>query len=100
MAVFPPVPLTHMMMVFHGPCPQLAIVTMCDHSTRVRVGGTRQAPSSRILGLLFGTQDGLDAVITDAIELQYEVKSKPHLGAPPIAGSVPSHLPPLVCVVQ
>jgi len=48
---------------------------MCDHCTRVKVGGTRQAATSRILGWLFGTQDGLEAVITDAIELQYEVRT-------------------------
>lgn len=49
---------------------QLAIVTICDHCTRVKVGGSKQAADSRILGLLFGVQDGLQASIMDAIELQ------------------------------
>lgn len=30
-------------------------------------------PDSRILGILFGVQDGLRVSITDAFELQYEV---------------------------
>jgi hypothetical protein len=49
---------------------QLAIVTISDHCTRVKVGGSRQHPDSRILGLLFGYQDGLEVSITDATELQ------------------------------
>eukprot|EP00952_Eustigmatos_sp_NYUAD-ZCMA_P002564 11237-Eustigmatos_ZCMA.PRE.1 len=49
---------------------QLAIVTMCDHCTRVKVGGSRQDPDSRILGLLLGYQDGLQVSITDAVELR------------------------------
>ncbi len=50
----------------------LAIVTICDHCTRVKVGGSQQAADSRILGILFGVQDGLQVSITDAFELQYE----------------------------
>lgn len=37
------------------------------------MGGSQQAPDSRILGILFGVQDGLRVSITDAFELQYEV---------------------------
>jgi len=51
----------------------LAIVTICDHCTRVKVGGSLLHPTSRILGILFGVQDGLQVSITDAFELQYEL---------------------------
>jgi hypothetical protein len=33
-------------------------VTICDHCTRVKVGGSQQPADSRILGILFGVQDG------------------------------------------
>lgn len=58
-------------------------MTICDHCTRVKVGGSQQAPDSRILGILFGVQDGLRVSITDAFELQYEVGADGALSIPP-----------------
>lgn len=51
----------------------LALVTICDHCTRVKVGGSLLPVTSRILGILFGVQNGLQVSITDAFELQYEI---------------------------
>jgi hypothetical protein len=70
---------------------QLAIVTVCDHCTRVKVGGSRQDPASRILGLLLGFQEGLDVSITDAVEMQVRgiLKLKLKLGLKLGGGLIP-----------
>ncbi|CAN0222104.1 unnamed protein product, partial [Phaeothamnion confervicola] len=50
----------------------LAIISISDHYTRVSVGGSHLPASSRIFGLLFGVQEGLDVSIYDAVEVGYD----------------------------
>jgi COP9 signalosome complex subunit 6 len=57
--------------VFHAQ--QLAIITMSDHYTRVSTGGGVPSPESKILGILFGVQEGLQVSIFDATEVSYTV---------------------------
>jgi COP9 signalosome complex subunit 6 len=55
----------------------LAISSICDHSTKVLFGGTKQAKSSPALGLLFGFQDKETVVeICDAIDLPNALSSE------------------------
>jgi COP9 signalosome complex subunit 6 len=51
----------------------LCIITISDQYTRVSTGGGVQPSDSKILGLLFGKQEGLDVIIFDAVEVSYEV---------------------------
>lgn len=51
----------------------LAIASICDHYTRVNMGGTKFRPDDPVLGFLFGVQNGLDVSIIDATEAVYEV---------------------------
>lgn len=51
----------------------LAIVAISDHYTRIQMGGSIYPPNSKVLGLLWGKQQGLEFVITDAVELLYEI---------------------------
>ncbi|CAM9586202.1 unnamed protein product, partial [Choristocarpus tenellus] len=44
-----------------------------DHYTRVSAGGGTQGAGERIIGLLFGMQDGLDVSIFDAVEVECTV---------------------------
>ncbi len=37
------------------------------------MGGGQQAPDAKIVGLLMGTEDGLDVSIYDAVEVVYDV---------------------------
>lgn len=53
----------------------LVITTVCDHHTRVIMGGTPLAVDSPVVGLLFGVQENLAASIYDATEAIYEVHS-------------------------
>lgn len=50
----------------------LAISSVCDHNTRVIVGGTKLLNSAPVIGLLFGIQSGLDISIIDATDAIYE----------------------------
>ena len=50
----------------------LAIANICDHYTRVRVGGSKLATSAPVIGLLFGVQNGLAIEVMDASEAVYE----------------------------
>ena len=49
----------------------LAIVAISDHFTRIQMGGSTHPPNSKVLGILWGKQQGLEVVITDAVELLY-----------------------------
>lgn len=49
--------------------PQLTVITISDHHTRVSTGGGAQAAGGRVIGLLFGSQNGLDVSIYDAMEV-------------------------------
>lgn len=52
----------------------LAIANICDHYTRVRVGGSRLISSAPVIGLLFGVQNGLTIEVMDASEAVYEIR--------------------------
>eukprot|EP01036_Dinobryon_divergens_P016469 gene16469-22337_t len=52
----------------------LAIASICDHYTRVSVGGSKLPKDCPVVGLLFGVQDGQDISIFDGTEAIYEVK--------------------------
>lgn len=52
---------------------QLAIITMSDHYTRVSTGGGVPAADAKILGVLFGEQNGPDVSVYDASEVGYEL---------------------------
>lgn len=53
-----------------APCaPQLTVITISDHHTRVSTGGGAQEAGGRVIGLLFGSQNGLDVSIYDAMEV-------------------------------
>jgi len=49
----------------------LAIVGIADHFTRVKQGGSPQAPTQPAVGLLMGTRRGLQSNILDAADLSY-----------------------------
>jgi hypothetical protein len=53
----------------------LAIASICDHYTRVSMGGTILKPSDPVVGLLFGTQSGLTVEIIDATDAIYTVSA-------------------------
>lgn len=48
---------------------QLTVITISDHHTRVSTGGGAQEAGGRVIGLLFGSQNGLDVSIYDAMEV-------------------------------
>ncbi|CAN0313146.1 unnamed protein product, partial [Laminaria digitata] len=48
---------------------QLTVITISDHHTRVSTGGGAQEAGGRVIGLLFGSQNGLDVSIFDAMEV-------------------------------
>lgn len=45
------------------------MITISDHHTRVSTGGGAQEAGGRVIGLLFGSQNGLDVSIFDAMEV-------------------------------
>jgi len=49
----------------------LAIVSISDHHTRVQMGGAVAPKDSKIVGALFGRQNGLEVHIYDCLELIY-----------------------------
>lgn len=49
----------------------LAIIAMSDHYTTIEAGGSVSPPGSKVLGLLWGRQQGLEVSIMDAVELGY-----------------------------
>jgi len=51
----------------------LAISSVCDHHTRVMLGGSRISSTSPVIGLLFGIQNGLEISIVDASDALYDV---------------------------
>ena len=53
----------------------LSIASICDHYTRVNSGGSRLKKNDPVVGLLFGTQNGLNVDIIDASDAIYEVSS-------------------------
>ena len=52
----------------------LAIANICDHYTRVRVGGSKLINDAPVIGLLFGVQNGLTIEVMDASEAVYDVR--------------------------
>lgn len=52
----------------------LCIATICDHFTRVSVGGSRLPRDSPVVGLLFGVQTDLEISIHDASDANYTVE--------------------------
>ncbi|CAN0596959.1 unnamed protein product, partial [Ectocarpus sp. 12 AP-2014] len=48
---------------------QLTVITISDHHTRVSMGGGAQEAGGRVIGLLFGSQNGRDVSIYDAMEV-------------------------------
>lgn len=54
----------------------LAIATICDHHTRVSVGGTQLGSNDPVIGLLLGFQSGLDVHIIDGTDAVYEIDEK------------------------
>eukprot|EP01084_Bolivina_argentea_P157143 273848_1 len=51
----------------------LCIISISDHYMRVSMGGGKQSSDAKIVGLLMGTEDGLDISIYDAVEVVYDV---------------------------
>jgi len=51
----------------------LAISSICDHYTRVMLGGSTISSTAPVIGLLFGIQSGLDISIIDASDALYNV---------------------------
>ncbi|CAN0390408.1 unnamed protein product [Ectocarpus sp. 12 AP-2014] len=47
----------------------LTVITISDHHTRVSTGGGAQEAGGRVIGLLFGSQNGRDVSIYDAMEV-------------------------------
>lgn len=54
----------------------LAIVAVSDHSTGIQTGASTKPPGSKVLGILWGKQQGLQVAITDAVELAYELDAQ------------------------
>lgn len=54
----------------------LAIASICDHYTRVAMGGSILKKNDPVVGLLFGTQEGLNVDIIDATDAIYTVGSQ------------------------
>jgi len=62
----------------------LAIASICDHFTRISVGGSKLARDTPAVGLLFGVQNGLEVSIidaTDAIFTTWRLQVKTSMGA-------------------
>jgi hypothetical protein len=53
----------------------LAITFICDHFTRMRLGGSHLPKDSPVIGLLFGTMDGSVVEVADATEAIYTMQS-------------------------
>ena len=51
---------------------QLAITCVCDHYTRVQVGGSKEPTSVAVVGMLFGKRDEDGVTIVDATDAVYE----------------------------
>ncbi len=51
----------------------LCIISISDHYMRASMGGGKQTPDAKIVGLLMGTEDGMDISIFDAVEVVYDV---------------------------
>ena len=45
---------------------------MCDHYTRLSLGGSILPPNAPVIGLLFGTRDGVNTSLHDATEAVYQ----------------------------
>jgi hypothetical protein len=54
----------------------LAIASICDHYTRVAMGGSIFKKNDPVVGLLFGTQEGLTVDIIDATDAIYNVDAQ------------------------
>ena len=52
----------------------LAITSICDHHTRVKMGCSLLGNDDAVVGLLFGVQHGLDVQVIDGTDAIYEVK--------------------------
>ena len=51
----------------------LSITSICDHFTRVQMGGSQLKKNDPVVGLIFGVQNGLDVEIMDATDAVYDV---------------------------
>jgi hypothetical protein len=49
----------------------LAISSICDHYTRVKLGGSLLPKESQVIGLVFGTRSGGKFIIFDAVEVSF-----------------------------
>jgi len=50
----------------------LVITSVCDHYTRLSLGGSILPPNAPVIGLLFGTRDGVNTSLHDATEAVYQ----------------------------
>ena len=69
-----PSPYTRIYILLYIFCyifPQLAIIGISDHFTRMQTGGSVLPPSSPTIGLLYGYQSGFVISIIDAEEVEY-----------------------------
>ncbi len=55
---------------------QLAITSICDHNIRARHGGCVMPANCPVIGLLFGSQTGLDVEIMDSCEAIYRMSNE------------------------
>lgn len=53
----------------------LAITSICDHFTRVQMGGSKLKKDDPVVGLIFGVQNGLDVQIMDGTDAIYTVEN-------------------------
>ena len=51
----------------------LSITSICDHFTRVQMGGSQLKKNDPVVGLIFGVQNGLDVQIMDGTDAVYDV---------------------------
>jgi hypothetical protein len=51
----------------------LAITSICDHYTRVSVGGSKLPKVYPVIGLLFGVQNGQEVSLFDGTDAIYEI---------------------------
>ena len=51
----------------------LCITSICDHFTRVQMGGSQLKRNDPVVGLIFGVQNGLDVQIMDGTDAVYNV---------------------------
>jgi len=60
----------------------LAISSICDHFTRVKVGGSILPKDAEVIGLVFGTKTGGKTIIFDAVEVCYRLSPQNRLFVP------------------